>query len=105
MGSIFMNLILLGTVSLLSITGLQFSHPDHISEEIEIWIDWHKIIRIIAAFSCFLMWIKVFYWMRLHKNYAMYVKLILVTIENSRYFLFLVLIIMIAFSSFYLVMN
>ena len=105
MGSIFMNLILLGTVSLLSITGLQFSHPDHISEEIEIWIDWHKIIRIIAAFSCFLMWINFFYFMRFFNIYAKYVKLILDTIEDSRYFFFLVIIIMIAFSSFYLVMN
>jgi len=51
------------------------------------------------------MWIKVFYWMRLYNHTAMYVKLILDTFSESKYFLFLVFMIMIAFASFYYVIN
>lgn len=36
-----------------------------------------ELIRSVAAFACFFMWIKVFYWMRLFSSLAYYVKLII----------------------------
>jgi hypothetical protein len=35
-----------------------------------------ELIRIFGAFAAFMMWIKIFYWMRLFADLAYYVKLI-----------------------------
>jgi hypothetical protein len=60
----------------------------------------HNFILDIASWCMFLMWIKVFYWFRLFTTYAKYIKLIIQTITDMRYFFAMVLIIMLSFGNF-----
>ena len=53
----------------------------------------------------FFMLVKVFYWMRLFESTAKYVRLITQTIEDCLAFMGLVLVVFLAFSSFYFVIN
>jgi len=62
-------------------------------------------IRRLGALCCFLMWIKVFYWMRLFGSLAKYVNLIYCTIADCLWFMALVLIIIISFANFFYLLN
>lgn len=64
-----------------------------------------ELIRSIAAFACFFMWVKVFYWMRLFSSLAYYVKLILQTITDSMPFMLMVGIIILSFSNYFYVID
>lgn len=64
-----------------------------------------EFLRTLASFSNFLMWLKVFYWMRLFDAYAYYVKLIQQTIADSLPFMVMVGIIVCSFSNFFLIIN
>jgi len=65
----------------------------------------HNLILDIGSWSMFFMWIKVFYWFRLFATYAKYIKLIIQTITDMRYFFAMVLIIMVSFGNFMYVAN
>jgi hypothetical protein len=65
----------------------------------------HNLILDIGSWSMFFMWIKVFYWFRLFTTYAKYIKLIIQTITDMRYFFAMVLVIMVAFGNFMFVAN
>ena len=62
-----------------------------------------QLIRSLGAFVCFFLWIKVFYWARLFTNLAYYVKLVQDTIIDSQYFIFMVCLIILSFSSYFYV--
>ena len=64
-----------------------------------------EVMRTFGAFSCFFMWIKVFYWMRLFSSLAYYVKLIQQTISDSLQFMLMVLIIILSFANFFFVID
>lgn len=64
-----------------------------------------EFIRTIGACSSFLMWIKVFYWMRLFSSLAYYVKLIQDTIAESGAFMLMVAIIICSFANLFFVIN
>jgi hypothetical protein len=64
-----------------------------------------EMVRTTGAFSCFLMWIKVFYWMRLFSSLAYYVKLIQQTLSDAMPFMLMVVIIVFAFANFFYVVN
>jgi len=51
------------------------------------------------------MWIKVFYWMRLFDFTAHYVKLILRIIGDVKVFITMLLIILLAYSNFFYIIN
>ena len=51
------------------------------------------------------MWIKVFYWMRLFDFTAHYVKLILRIIGDVKVFVTMLLIILLAYSNFFYIIN
>ena len=55
--------------------------------------------------AAFLMVIKIFYWMRLFKSTAKYVKLITDTLQDSMLFLALVFVIILAFTAFFSVID
>ena len=59
-----------------------------------------QTILRISSWGMFFMWIKVFYWFRLWKAYAYYVRLIIETISDSSRFMLLVLVILISFGNF-----
>jgi len=61
--------------------------------------------RIVAGFGCFLNWIKLFYWMRLFDGLAFYVNLIIKTISGAGLFMFLVAQIIVAFATFFYIVN
>ena len=62
-------------------------------------------IYSFGSFACFFMWIKVFYWMRLFKELAYYVKLIQQTLYDSLPFMVMVAIIILAFGNYFYVIN
>lgn len=62
-------------------------------------------LRAYIACACFVMWIKVFYWMRLYASFAYYVKLITQTLADVKLFLLLCLIIIFAFANFFFMLN
>lgn len=62
-------------------------------------------VRTIGSVTCFLLWIKMFYWMRLFKKTAYFVKLITSTLYDIRTFFYMILIIVLAFANFYYVIN
>jgi len=62
-------------------------------------------MRRIGSFAGFFMFIKVFYWMRLYSYTAKYVRLIMQTIKDCLVFLGLVFVIILAFSTFYLIID
>ena len=62
-------------------------------------------IRALAAFSVFFMWIKTFYWMRLFTGTSFYIRLILETLSDIKYFLILTIFIFMTFGNTLLIMN
>jgi hypothetical protein len=64
-----------------------------------------ELMRTFGAFSCFFMWIKVFYWMRLFSSLAYYVKLIQQTISDSLQFMLMVFLIILSFANFFFVID
>ena len=64
-----------------------------------------ELVRTFGAFSCFFMWIKVFYWMRLFSSLAYYVKLIQQTISDSLLFMLMVFLIILSFANFFYVID
>ena len=76
-----------------------------ICQVFEIWAISKEDIRMIGAYACFLMWCKMFYWMRLFESTAYYVKLIQQTIADCMTFMLMILIILLAFANFFLIIN
>ena len=62
-------------------------------------------IRVLAAFSVFFMWVKTFYWMRLFTGTSFYIRLILETLSDIKYFLILTIFIFMTFGNTLLIMN
>lgn len=73
-----------------------FTNQQHFS------ISW---VRTCGALCCFVLWIKVFYWMRLFRTAAHFITLIRTTIYDIRVFSIMLLIIIIAFSNIFFVLN
>ena len=63
------------------------------------------IIRTVAALAAFLLWIKVFYWMRLFRKTAYFITLITQTIFDIKVFVLMLLLIISAFANFYFIIN
>ena len=64
-----------------------------------------RLIRTFGAFASFLMWVKIFYWMRLFSSLAYYVKLIQDTIIEMSNFILMVMIICLAFANYYYIVS
>ena len=62
-------------------------------------------IRAVASLCTILMWVKVFYWMRLFTATSFYVKLIRETLYDIRYFIILFIIILATFANALLISN
>ena len=61
------------------------------------------LIRTLGGCVLFLLWIKMFYWLRLFNTTAYFIKLILKTISDLRHFIILIVIIMTAFITMFYV--
>jgi len=75
------------------------------SQVLESWFVDKYTMRTIGAYACFLMWLKMFYWMSLFESTAYYVKLIKQTIADCMTFMLMILIILLAFANFFLIIN
>ena len=62
-------------------------------------------VREVASLCTVLMWIKVFYWMRLFTSTSFYVKLIRETLYDIRYFIILFIIILMTFANALFISN
>lgn len=61
------------------------------------------LLRTLGGSVLFLLWIKMFYWLRLFNSTAYFIKLILKTISDLRHFIILITIIMTAFITMFYV--
>ena len=64
-----------------------------------------KMIRNWTALAVFLMWIKSFYWMNLFSSYSYYVRLIKATIYDIRFFLSILMVLLMAFGNALMILN
>ena len=62
-------------------------------------------LRVWGGFACFLLWIKMFQWMRLFKQTAHFITLIAQIFVDVGTFNFMMLVVMAAFGNFYYVLN
>ena len=62
-------------------------------------------VRTVGSITCFLLWIKMFYWMRLFSTTAYFVKLIIATVSDIRMFFYMIMIIICAFANFFYIIN
>ena len=62
-------------------------------------------IRLIAALGGFVLWVKLFYWMRLFKATAYFITLITQTIIDIKVFMVMLMILLMAFATFFAVIN
>jgi hypothetical protein len=62
-------------------------------------------IRTVGAVCCFLLWIKMFYWMRLFRESSHFIVLISTTLYDIRVFVVMLLIIIVAFANLFFVIN
>lgn len=63
------------------------------------------LVRAMGAVGCFVMWVKVFYWMRLFNGTAPFVTLIIATLRDIRVFMVMLFIIIAGFANFFYIMN
>ena len=62
-------------------------------------------IRTYGGLCCWFMWIKVFYWMRIFKNFAYFITIIMATIRDSGSFMVMLCIIIFAFANLFFVIQ
>jgi len=62
-------------------------------------------MRSVGAVACFLLWIKVFYWMRLFAPTAHFITLIFQTIADVKIFTLMLVIILFAFANFFYIID
>ena len=68
------------------------------------WFHKHNV-RMIGALGSFLLWVKLFYWMRLFQETAYFITLIRNVIQDIKVFMVMLIIMLIAFSSFFKILN
>ena len=66
---------------------------------------WVFKLRLFGGLSCLLMWIKMFYWMRIFSNTAHFVTLISKTLSNIKVFCLMLAIILLAFANCFFTIN
>jgi hypothetical protein len=97
------------TWNVIDMTSLVLNMSQIVTLNINVWagkiiID-ANLIRAIGAVGCFVMWVKVFYWMRLFKSTAPFVTLIMTTLADIKVFMIMLIIIILAFANFYYILN
>lgn len=66
---------------------------------------WVFKLRLFGGITCFLMWAKMFYWMRIFNETAHFVTLIGKTLSDIKVFCLMLTIILFAFSNFFFTIN
>jgi len=62
-------------------------------------------VLIMAAITCFLLWIKLFYYMRIFKPTSSFIRMILEMFKDIRVFIFIFYIAILAFANFYYILD
>jgi len=62
-------------------------------------------VRTVGGLAAFLLWIKMFYWLRLFKSTAYFITLIFQTAKDIKPFMTLILLILFAFANFFFILN
>mmetsp|Transcript_220 Transcript_220/g.321 ORF Transcript_220/g.321 Transcript_220/m.321 type:complete len:252 (-) Transcript_220:468-1223(-) len=62
-------------------------------------------LQVIASVACLLMWVKMFYWMRLFQPFSAFIRMITEIIKDVKVFLVMLLISLFAFANIIFVLN
>ena len=65
----------------------------------------HESLQIVASFALFLMWFKLFYWMRLFKPFSAFIRMITEIIKDIQVFLVMLIIALGSFANIIYVLN
>jgi len=65
----------------------------------------HATLQVIASFCIFLMWFKLFYWMRLFKPFSAFIRMITEIVKDIQVFLVMLIISLAAFANIIYVLN
>ena len=65
----------------------------------------HETLQIIASFAIFLMWFKLFYWMRLFKPFSAFIRMITEIMKDIQVFLVMLIISLGAFANIIFLLN
>lgn len=81
-------------------------HKDEISDtkiiDYQAYVQW---VRFVGAMNVLLMYIKLFYWMRLFKKYAYFITLLSQTISDIKVFLIMLFLVISSFANFFFILN
>ena len=91
------NIIDISSATINTIVVVSYGFSLNIMEE--------KTARLMAAISCVLMWVKLFYWMRLFGNTSFYIRMVVDTIADVMIFLILVFMILFTFGNAMFILN
>jgi len=64
-----------------------------------------SFVLIMAAFACFLLWIKLFYYMRIFKPTSSFIRMIIEMFKDIRIFILIFFIAILAFANFYYILD
>ena len=76
----------------------------YVASEITNGVD-HATLQVIASFCIFLMWFKLFYWMRLFKPFSAFIRMITEILKDIQVFLVMLIISLAAFANVIYVLN
>ena len=63
------------------------------------------VVLIMAALACFLLWIKLFYYMRIFKPTSSFIRMIIEMFKDIRIFILIFFIAILAFANFYYILD
>lgn len=99
-GSIILNF------SFLTMLYLILEHKDTVSDyNILDYVQYVQWVRLVGAMNVILMYIKLFYWMRLFKKYAYFITLLSQTISDIKVFLIMLFLVICSFANFFFILN
>lgn len=99
-GSILLNF------SFLTMLYLILEHKDEVSDvHILNYDQYVKWVRLVGAMNVILMYIKMFYWMRLFKKYAYFITLLSSTISDIKVFLIMLFLVIASYANFFFILN
>jgi len=64
-----------------------------------------KKVRLVGALAVFIMWTKIFYWMRLFRIFAHFISLLSQTARDISTFTVMLFLILCAFANFFYIIN
>lgn len=68
------------------------------------WVD-HENLNLIGAFAALLLWIKMFYWMRLFRSFSSFIRIITEIVSDIKIFGMMLLLCLSGFANIVMILN